>query len=93
MSKFTKWMRVALITVLCLALSLLFVACGEPGEKGDKGDKGDTGATGTGIVSIVKDGTEGNVDTYKITMSDGTVSIFTVTNGKDGADGKDGVDG
>ena len=40
--------------------------------------KGDDGAT---IVSITKTGTSGNVDTYTITMSDGTTSTFTVTNG------------
>jgi len=90
MCKFTKWMRVALITVLCLSLSLLFVACGEPGEKGDKGD---TGAAGVGIVSIAKDSTSGNVDTYKITMSNGNTSTFIVTNGRNGSDGQNGQNG
>lgn len=93
MNKFLQRLKIFLIAVLCLSLSLLFVACGEPGEKGDKGDKGDTGATGVGIVSIAKDSTVGNVDIYKITMTNGNTSTFTVTNGTSGADGKDGVDG
>lgn len=45
--------------------------------KGDKGDKGDTG---NGIASISKTGTSGNVDTYTVTMTDGTTSTFEVTN-------------
>ena len=44
-----------------------------------------------GIVSIAKTGTSGFVDTYTITLSDGTTATFTVTNGQDGADGTNGV--
>ena len=55
-----------------------------------KGDKGDTG---NGIASIEKTKTEGNVDTYTITYTDGATTTFTVTNGKDGIDGIDGTDG
>lgn len=40
--------------------------------------KGDDGAS---IVSVTKTSTSGYVDTYTITMSDGTTSTFTVTNG------------
>jgi len=40
--------------------------------------KGDDGAT---IVSVEKTSTSGYIDTYTITMSDGTTSTFTVTNG------------
>ena len=54
---------------------------GEKGDKGDKGNKGDKGDTGNGIASIAKTGTSGNVDTYTITMTDGTTTTFTVTNG------------
>jgi len=93
MNKFLQRLRIFLITVLCLSLSLLFVACGEPGEKGDKGDKGDTGATGVSIVSIAKDSTSGNVDIYKITLSNGNTSTFTVTNGTNGSDGQNGQNG
>ena len=45
MFKFAKWMRVALITVLCLSLSLLFVACNPDDDKGG-GDNGGSGGTG-----------------------------------------------
>lgn len=40
--------------------------------------KGDDGAT---IVSVEKTSTSGYIDTYTITMSDGSTSTFTVTNG------------
>ncbi len=77
---------------------------GEPGEKGDKGDPGEDGIDGINgidgesvtVVSCDKISTDGLVDTYKITFSDGTYTTLTVTNGedgKDGADGKDGKDG
>ena len=46
-----------------------------------------------GIVSIDKTSTNGLVDTYTITYTNGTSSTFTITNGKDGDDGKDGKDG
>lgn len=47
-----------------------------------KSPKGDTG---NGISSIVKTSTVGLVDTYTITMTDGTTTTFTVTNGRDGS--------
>ena len=47
--------------------------------------KGQQGDTGNGIESIEKTGTEGNVDTYTITYTDGTTTTFDVTNGVDGA--------
>lgn len=53
-----------------------------------KGEKGDPGV---GIASIQKTGTDGLVDTYTITLTDGKTSTFSVTNGKDGANGKDGT--
>ena len=60
---------------------------------GIKGDKGDTGADGVGIAKIEKTATNGNVDTYTITLTNGKTYTFTVTNGKDGANGKDGENG
>lgn len=39
------------------------------------------GTNGNGIASISKTGTTGDVDTYTITMDDGTLYTFTVTNG------------
>lgn len=43
--------------------------------------KGDTGATGNGIASIEKYSTEGQVDTYRITYTNGSHFDFDVTNG------------
>lgn len=54
------------------------------GDKGDVGSTGPTGATGNGIASITKTSTEGLVDTYTITYTNGTTSTFQVTNGEDG---------
>ena len=51
------------------------------------------GETGANIKAIKKTATSGLVDTYTVTLTDGTKSNFTVTNGKDGKDGKDGNDG
>ena len=49
---------------------------------------GSKGETGNGISSIEKTSTNGVIDIYTITYTDGTTSIFTVTNGNDGVDGK-----
>lgn len=57
---------------------------GEQGEVGPAGEKGETGEDGVGIVSIVKTKTEGLIDTYTITFTDGTSSTIAITNGKDG---------
>lgn len=54
---------------------------GDTGDTGEKGDTGDKGDTGNGIVSVVKTGTDGSVDTYTITFTNGTTTTFTVTNG------------
>lgn len=45
---------------------------------------------GKGISSITKTGTQGLVDTYTITYSDGATTTFNVTNGANGTDGDDG---
>lgn len=59
------------------------------GEQGPKGDKGETGPQGiqgpkgddgNGIVDIKKQKTEGQIDTYIITFSNGSTFNFTVTN-------------
>lgn len=42
------------------------------------------GQRGQGIKSITKTDTSGLVDTYTIMLTDGTISTFTVKNGKDG---------
>lgn len=93
--KSKKW-----IALLCLPF--LLTGCGNQGnvenntpttQKGDKGDKGDQG---NGISKIEKTKSEGLVDTYTITYTDGTKTTFVVTNGKDGVagvEGKPGKDG
>ncbi len=45
------------------------------------------------IVSVEKTASEGLVDTYTITYSDGTFYTFEITNGADGEDGKNGAQG
>lgn len=40
--------------------------------------------TGNGIASITKTGTDGLVDTYTITYTNGNTTTFTITNGEDG---------
>lgn len=50
-------------------------------------------ADGVGISSIEKTSTSGNVDTYTITLTDGSTTTFQITNGVNGKDGKDGVNG
>ena len=56
-----------------------------------QGSDGATGPQGVGISSIAKTGTSGLVDTYKITLTNGQTSTFTVTNGTKGADGANGT--
>ncbi len=51
---------------------------------------GDPPQASAGIQSIQKTATEGNVDTYTVTLTDGTTTAFTVTNGTDGVNGTDG---
>ena len=73
-----------------LYLDSQFFIQGEKGEQGDPGldgTDGQDGADGRGIVSITKTATQGLVDTYTITYTDGTTSTFEVTNGKDGSGG------
>lgn len=55
-------------------------ATGATGPQGPQGEKGDKGDNGNGIVSVIKTGTSGAVDTYTITFTNGTATTFTVTN-------------
>ncbi len=88
------------ITMTDGSTSQFDVTKGAKGEKGDKGDKGDTGATGAkgakgdtgdtgvGIADIAKTNTSGLIDTYTITLTDGTTKTFVVKNGADGSGGE-----
>ena len=60
------------------------------GVDSGKTAEGVKGEDGVGILSIEKTSTEGLVDTYTITFTNGTQTTFTVTNGADGEQGKDG---
>lgn len=53
---------------------------------------GTPGPAGVGIQKIEKTNTEGLVDTYTIIYTDGSMTTYTVTNGKDGEDGQDATD-
>ena len=61
-------------------------AKGDTGEQGIQGDPGKNGQDGVGVISIEKTSSDGLIDTYTITFSDGTTTTFTVTNGKDSND-------
>ena len=66
---------------------------GQQGPQGEQGIQGEPGEDGVSVLSIVKTATEGLVDTYTITYSDGSHSTFTVTNGANGVDGAQGIQG
>ncbi len=59
-------------------------ATGPAGQDGKDGTNGTDGEDGTSVTvtSVEKTGTDGLVDTYTITFSNGTTSTFTVTNGE-----------
>ena len=52
--------------------------------KGQSGGAGSAGNDGVGIASITKTGTDGLVDTYTITFTNGSTTTFTITNGENG---------
>lgn len=85
-----------LISTLFLLIFSLngFCSCkGSEGPIGPQGEQGIQGEIGNGISSITKSDTNGLIDTYTITYTDGTSSTFTVTNGKDGTPGIQGIQG
>ncbi len=87
--------KAKLLSVIALTFigSLFLFSCGKEEIPGPQGEQGIQGETGIGIESIEKSGSEGLVDIYTITFSDGTTSTFAVTNGKDGVDGTQGIQG
>ena len=56
-------------------------ADGKDGKNGTNGADGKDGINGVGIASIDKISTSGLVDTYQITLTNGSKSTFEVTNG------------
>lgn len=61
--------------------------------QGPKGDTGPSGSDGVSVVSIEKTSSDGLIDTYTITYSNGNTSTFTITNGQNGQDGVQGQQG
>jgi hypothetical protein len=93
-----KFLSIFLVLALFLSLTACFAECnsgaqGPAGEKGEQGTQGEPGAVGNGVKSIVKTASEGLVDTYTITFTDGTSTTFSVTNGADGEQGIQGIQG
>ena len=70
-------------------------ATGPAGQDGKDGEDGKDGSDGKSVtvVSVEKTSSEGLVDTYTITFSDGTTTTFTVTNGAKGETGAQGPQG
>ena len=77
-------LRVMAMTLVMVLMIVTFSSCGQQGIQGERGD------TGNGVSSVEKTKTEGLVDTYTITFTDGSTTTFIITNG---ANGKNGVDG
>lgn len=63
------------------------------GHDGNDGSNGSNGADGVSITGITKIDTIGNVDTYRITFSNGSHFDYTVVNGTNGAQGPQGEQG
>ena len=66
---------------------------GQDGQDGQNGQDGEDGLNGVGIVSVERISSEGLVDTYRITLSNGEYFDFTVTNGAQGEQGPQGEQG
>ena len=63
------------------------------GASGAAGAQGAAGQNGVSVSSVNKTGSNGLVDTYTITYSDGSSSTFEITNGAAGAQGAAGQNG
>lgn len=97
-----KTKKINLLMAMCAVFCLASCNGGDGSSSSSVDASALKGEDGRGIVSIELTSSDGNVDTYTITYTDGTTSTFTVTNGEDGeqgiqgeagADGADGIDG
>lgn len=74
MKKFKKFLMIILVLAILVPCGFAITAC--------------SFCATPYVISIEKTDTQGLVDIYTITYSDGTEDTFEVTNGKDGEDGK-----
>lgn len=83
------------LTLALISIFTLTCCDREPvvGPQGLQGETGEKGEDGISIISVDLTSSDGLVDIYTITYSDGTTSNFIVTNGKDGEQGIQGVPG
>jgi hypothetical protein len=68
---------------------------GVDGQDGINGANGSDGTDGIGIQSVSRtsgDGSEGTIDVYAMTMTNGTITEFSVWNGTDGDKGESAYD-
>lgn len=77
---------------------LLFLKAQESGfsdtyEEWLRSIKGEKGNDGVGVTSVEKTSTEGLVDTYTITFTNGTTTTFAINNGSKGDQGDKGDKG
>ena len=88
--------RKLIFLMLSLICASALTACNNEhiiGPQGPQGETGERGEDGVSIVSVDLTSSDGLVDIYTITYSDGTTSNFIVTNGKNGEQGIQGEPG
>lgn len=88
--------RKLIFLMLSLICASALTACNNEhiiGPQGPQGETGERGEDGVSIVSVDLTSSDGLVDIYTITYSDGTTSNFIVTNGKNGEQGIQGIPG
>lgn len=78
------------VLVLVLAFSGCTVNNTQPPLKTEPGPQGEPGI---GILSVVKTSTDGLIDYYTITYTDGSTTMFSIQNGADGIQGIQGIQG
>ena len=92
-------MKKNVLRVLTMAMILsltvtAFASCDQTeGKEPGESFAGIQGEAGVGVESIVKTSSEGLVDTYTITFTDGNTTTFAVTNGANGDEGAQGIQG
>ncbi len=72
-----KLVKITTVLLSFVASATLFVGCNF-----------ESGGAGKGIRAIAKTGSEGLIDYYTITYTDGTTDSFTIKNGEDGQQGE-----